>query len=516
MNLCTLYETALINTPDKTAVICGDTSCTYAELDRNSRAYACALKNIGLGKGDRLGLFMYNRLEIIYCYFACFRLGIIAVPTSIFNKRPELQYEAKKCGPKVYIVDSKLFDYVKGIEDQLPSLEHLLFLDPDDKNGSEHLWSTFLDDSNKDIAPVDLEPDFPAAIFFTSGSTGRPKGVTHTHGSFQTNAAFRSTTLQHCADHVFFTTSFLCHCAAPTIDLLPMLFVGGTAVFLTEESAEKALAMMKRHKITHAAASPLLWQEIISDHGCTRDHFTTLQYATSGGSNVPVSLQDAFYAMSGCPLSASLGMTECGGYITSSPDCSPKRGSLGKPIRGAEVRLVDYSYSDVQVGSVGQVLVRGQNVFTGYWQDPENTRTAFHDGWFITGDLARRDEEGYYYFRGRCKNTIIRDCGNVTPEEVETVLNRHPKINDSIVVGVPDAKYGQAVFAFIQPHDSDHPPTVEELTSYAGDRVAERKVPVYYYFVDAFQGEGIMDKINRKDLESKAAQYVKDGTALVS
>lgn len=516
MNLCTLFETSLIKTPDKTAVICGDESCTYAELDRQSRAYALAFKNLGLGKGDRLGLFMYNRLEIIYCYFACFRLGIIAVPSSIFSKRTELLYEAEKCGTKAYIVDGRLFSQINGIDGQLPDLKHILYLDQSDDTSSDQLLAPYLDYNDSEIAPIAIKPDYPASIFYTSGSTGRPKGVTHTHDSFYANAVFRDTTLQHRADHNFLTTSFLCHCAAPTIVLLPILLAGGTAIFLTEESAEIALTMMQKHQVTHAAASPSLWREIISLPQCRRNHFSTLQYATSGGSSVPVSLQDDFYAMTGIPLTASIGMTECGGYMTIPPYLEQKRGSVGKRLQGVEVRLVDEKYNEVPPGSIGQILVRGHNVMSGYWQDQENTSAAFRDGWFITGDLARCDDDGYYYFAGRCKNTIIRDCGNVTPEEVEYVLDHHPEVKQSSVVGVPDAKYGQGVFAFIQAQNLDQPPTVADLTTYAGTNLAERKVPVYYFFVSSFKGEGIMDKINRKELEKKATKLVETGQALVA
>ncbi len=513
MNLCTLFETALINTPDKTAVVCGDERCTYAELDLHSRAYALAFKKLGLNKGDRLGLFMPNRLEIIYCYFACFRLGIIATPTRIFSTTAELLYAAGKCGIKMYIVDSKLLSVVDGIVEQLPDLERILYLDRNDEIPADQLLEPYLDYTGSKIPPVSVEPDDPAWIVYTSGSTGRPKGVTHTHDSFYANAVYRDKTLHHSPDHVFLTTSFLCHCAASTSILLPILHAGGTAVFLQDESVEIVPAMIQKHQVTHAASSPTFWMKIISHPDCSRDHFSALQYATSGGDGVPVSLQDDFYAMVGIPLTASVGMTECGGYMTIPPPLEQKRGSVGKPIRGVEVRLVDEEYNDVPQGSIGQILVRGRNVMSGYWRDPENTKAAFKKGWFITGDLARRDDDDYYYFAGRCKNTIIRDASNVTPDEVEYVLNHHQAVKQSIVVGVPDAKHGQAVFAFIQPDNPEQPPTAKELTAYARTNLAERKEPGYYFFVSSFQGEGIMDKINRKKLEKKAAQLVEAGKA---
>ncbi len=513
MNLYTLFEAALLKTPEKTAVICGETSCTYEELERYSSAYARAFVQLGIEKGDRLGLFLPNSLEIIYGYLACFRLGVIATPTRVFTTTPELVYAAEKCGIKLYIVDSQFRSLVEGIEGQLPDLQRIVYLDRKDEIPEEQRLDSYLDYAGGTNPLVQVEPDAPASIFFTSGSTGRPKGVTHTHDSFLANAEYRCATLRHQSNHVFLTTSLLCHCAASTSILLPLLYAGGTAVFLQDESVEIVLTMIQRHKVTHAASSPTMWKKILAYPSCTRAHFSSLQYGTTGGDSVPISLQDDFYAMTGIPLTASVGQTECGAYMTIPPHLAQKRGSVGKPLEKVEIRLVDEQYHDVQQGDTGQILVRGRNVMSGYWQDPENTAAAFADGWFKTGDLARQDKDGYYFFTGRCKSIIICDTSNVTPDEVELVLNHHQDVNQAVVVGVPDARHGHVVFAFIQPVNPDQPPTAEELTVFARDNLAVQKVPVYYFFVSVFQGEGIMAKINRKELELKAAQLVEDEQA---
>lgn len=513
MNLCALLEPHVHKTPEKTAVICGNTSCTYAELERYSSAYARAFVQLGLEKGDRLGLFMANSLEIIYGYLACYRLGVIATPTRVFTTTPELIYAAGKCGTRVYIVASQFRTLVEGVEGHLPDLERILYLDSTAEIPEEQRFDSYVEYTGSTNPLVEVAPDTPAAIFFTSGSTGRPKGVTHTHDSFLANAEYRCMTLHHRSDHVFLTTSLLCHCAASTSILFPLLHAGGTAVFLQEESVESVLTMIQKHKVTHAASSPTMWKKILAHPGCTRAHFSSLQYGTTGGDSVPVSLQDDFYAMTGVPLTASVGQTECGAYMTTPPHLAQKRGSVGKALENVEIRLVDEQYQDVQQGDTGQILVRGRNVMSGYWQDPDNTAMAFIDGWFKTGDLARQDADGYYFFTGRCKNIIICDTSNVTPDEVELVLNRHQDVNQAVIVGVPDAGHGHVIFAFIQPVHPDQPPTAEELTVFARANLAVQKVPVYYFFVSMFQGEGIMAKINRKELALKAAQLVADGLA---
>ena len=402
------------------------------------------------------------------------------MPISVYSKGPGLLYETEQCGIKAYIIAGRMWPLVKGFAEQVAGLSRVVSLDADDKLSPEQLFSSYFDVENTIITPVDVAPEHPATIFYTSGSTGKPKGVTHTHSSYFANAEQRCTTLHHDSTHTFLTTTFLCHAAASTIALLPILHAGGTAIFLSEEVPELIFNLLQAHPVTHMGATPVLWQEIYESPLGKKEHFANIQYATCGGNAVSPALLDGIQTKYDLTLTIGLGMTECGGYLITPPDLAYKQGALGKPLHGAEVRLVDELFNDVADDVDGQNLVRGKNVFAGYWQDPDNTGKAFYGDWFITGDLGRRDKDGYYYFSGRCKNIIVHDSSNITPEAVEHALNSHPKVQESLVVGVPDASYGQNVFAFIQPCNPNQPPSVAELTAHILDQLAERKVPAYY------------------------------------
>ncbi|MBU1233408.1 MAG: acyl--CoA ligase [Proteobacteria bacterium] len=508
MTLSRLYQQALKQAPESTALRIDSQSCTYRELDRRVQEYAKALVKLGVRQGDRVGLFMPNCLEIVYCYFACFRLGAIAVPSSYYSRRKELLYEVGLCKTRIYIAHRSMEGEIRDLERETDSLKQIFYLSHSSKGDAlDDSWEELVATAREITLPeIQTLAHDPAAIFYTSGSTGRPKGVTHTHGSLFHAASNRCRTFDHTADHVFMTTSYLCHCAAPTILLLPMLLAGGTAVFMSHFTSGDFLGALSNQQVTHAAASPSQWREFTDLVLKETVTFPSLIYATSGGSAVPLSLQDDFFAATGVELTASMGMTECGGYMTVPPNVEQRRGSLGRPAYDTMVRLVDDRYQDVAAGETGQMLVKSPSVMKKYWKDPQSTAAAFEDGWFITGDLARQDKDGYFFFMGRCKNTIIRDSGNISPEEVEDALGRHPDVRQAIVTGVPDPVYEQAVFAFIQPLDPTAPPSTEELDAFLAGQLAARKIPQFYHIIDDFQVKGLLEKIDRKVLQELACK----------
>ena len=535
MKLVDIYEQALTATPDKTAIICDDQSCTYRELHENILKYSAALDAVGIKNGDRVGMLMPNCLEIVYIYFACFRLGAVAVPSSYYSKTPEIIYEANHCKTKIYLVHHQLATVLCGVAERVPSLEAIYVIGtehessrqcqhidqpltkPDNSSLAENVFSLFNNVitkyGNRELKIAQVADDMPAAVFYTSGSTGKPKGVTHTHASFYHAAKNRCITLGHTTEDKFITTSYLCHGAATTILLLPMLCAGGTAVCLSHFSPDYFLKLLLRYQINFTAASPAQWQEIIDyinncDRTLSKNDFSFMKYATSGGSLVPTHLQKELEELTGIPLTASLGMTECGGYMTLAPEDKKIPGSIGKPIHNTEVCLINNQGEAVAIGEQGEIMVKSNSIMIGYWNDPTNSKAAFTAGWFHTGDIGMQDKAGYFYFCGRLKETIIVDTGNVTPGEVEEVLNNHPAIRQSIIVGVPDKDTEQAVFAYIQLQNGSQQPTEADLHEYAAANLADRKVPKYWSFIKEFPVSGILAKIDRKKLASDALKSI--------
>jgi len=502
-----LYGEALASHPDKIAVVCGDESCTYRELDQASESYARALWSIGVGRADLVGIFSTNSLEMVRLYLACFRIGAIAVAISCYSRAPEVAYELGHSGLRVLLVSRDLEPEIRELRGTLPSLNEFLIIDGP-AGGTTESWHSIVRGASVAMPPTLVRESDPAVILYTSGSTDRPKGVTHTHATLSQCAISRCKTLRHWSGHVFLAASQLCHAASLTNALLPMFLVGGTSVFLSHWNVEELLETFARYRVTHASFLPSQLMALLA-HPLARatNRYDSLEYCAAGGDVVTQDLQALFLETIGLELSQTLGMTECGGYITRSPFEQMKRGSLGKPIHGIRVRLVDQAGQDVPSGVPGEIVVKGGMVATGYWNDPETTARMFVDSWLRTGDIACQDDDGYYYFIARSKEMIIRDGGNVGPIEVENVLCEHPAVRGCGVTGVPDARHGQAIHAFIVLDGNRQPqPTAQDLAMFASLKLSERKVPEFWTFVDELPLTAAA-KVDRRKLKILAGQF---------
>ena len=392
MLLHELYKEALASCPDKTAVVCGNKSCTYRELDQSSALYARALGALGVGRSDLVGIFSTNSLEIVRLYLACFRIGAVAVPISCYSRAPEIVYAIGHSGLRFFLFSRDLEPEVRELRREVPSLEAFLVIDGPAGETAESWAAVVRQAAASDSIPAPIvEESDPAVILYTSGSTDKPKGVTHTHGSLSQGAVNRCATLRHGSGHVFLAATQLCHAAAITNALFPMFLSGGTSVFLSHWNTEEFLEAIGRYRVTHAAFLPSQVAALLAHPQAPSARYDSLEYCQAGGDVVPRALQELFRQTTGVELSQTLGMTECNGFMTTSPFEQMKIGSLGKPLQGTDVRLVDQAGQDVSRGMPGEILIRGGAVTAGYWNDPESTARAFTDGWLHTGDIARQD-----------------------------------------------------------------------------------------------------------------------------
>lgn len=507
MLLHELYRDALTSCPDKTAVICGNTSCTYRELDQASESYARGLSALGVKQSDLVGIFSTNSMEIVKLYLACFRCGAVAVPVSCFIRAPEVVYNIEHSGLRFFLFSRDLEPEVRELRKAVPSIEAFLIIDGTAGETAES-WASVVRQAAADPLPFPVvEEADPAVILYTSGSTDKPKGVTHTHSTLSQGAINRCVTLRHHSGHVFLAATQLCHAAAITNALLPMFLAGGTSVFLSHWNSSDLLEAIGRYRVTHASFLSSQVTAMLSDPKAPTARYDLLEYCQAGGDVVPRALQELFRQTTGLELSQTLGMTECNGYITTSPFEKLRRGALGKPLHGTAVRLVNQAGQDVDRGTPGEILIKGGAVMTGYWNDPETTAQAFVDGWFRTGDIACQDEDGYYYFIGRAKEMIIRDGGNVGPAEVEDALCEHPAVRRCGVIGVPDGQGSEVIIhAFVLLDKNREPqPTAQDLALFAHFKLAERKVPDLWTFVEALPLTAA-GKVDRKALRPLADQ----------
>ncbi len=445
MNLSSLISTALLATPDKAAYICGDTAVSYRQLHEKALQYAAAIKGLGIKKGDRVALSMHNIPQLPQLYMALYRIGAIAVPVSPYSTAAEFSYALAHSSARLFLVSRELYVAASEAVTSAPLIEKLLVVDDADNSGQ----SLCLTGTAQEIDLCEMAPSDPVMILYTSGSTARPKGIVYTCASLLATAVTRCETLRMTDDDIFFNAGFLCHGAALTMALLPALYSGGTSLFLLKFKPEDFLQSVSRYKPTMAALGPSQVWAVLEHSLCPSTDFSSLRYVSSGGDVVSSQLHEQFLQTMKFPLSESIGMTECGTYLTTYPGMPHKIGSMGKPVIGAEVRLVDENGNDVKTGEIGQIVVRTATCMAGYWNDEENTALTLVDGWLYTGDSGRQDDDGYYYFAGRIKNMLVRDCCNISPTEVEDAIRQYPAVKDCGVVGIPDPRHGQKIIAFV-------------------------------------------------------------------
>ncbi|MFZ5452339.1 MAG: class I adenylate-forming enzyme family protein [Thermodesulfobacteriota bacterium] len=499
-----LYQVAH-QVPEKKAVICGEKGLTYRQLVEKMDAWAAWLMGCGVRRGDRVGLMMYNGLDLVQFYYACFRLGAIAVPFNTRYQEPELAYAVNQSGSSILLAGREFTPVVQNIRKDAPGLGGLFMVD-------DPLEEVFANPGLRREAAIPEFPEVeitdPAVIIYTSGSTGKPKGVIHTHYSLSHHIDNKTKSLEIDADTVGLIGTQICHCAGFAGILLPVLAHGGTCVMLKEFESGAYIAHLQKYQPTLLILMPTQLLEVLEHSRAQDADFSRTSSMLIGGDKVPHHIYELFRAQAGFDLSEGCGMTECEGYCVQ-PHHEPKKpGSIGKPIAGVTMRLADADGNELPDNQAGEIQLQAESVTTGYWDNEAETARALVNGWFRTGDLAFRDADGYYHFVGRIKEIIIRGGSNIMPGEVEDVLDDHPQVELSGVVGFPDAHYGSIVGAFIIPKDPVKPPTPEELHDFASKRLARYKLPEKWIFV-AHLPQTASGKIDRKQLHVLAAAYAK-------
>jgi len=336
-----------------------------------------------------------------------------------------------------------------------------------------------------DTQVIEREPEDLAVIFYTSGTTGKPKGAELTHANLSKNAEVSSRLFSVTSDDVIFGGLPMFHSFGQTCALNASVQMGACVTLLPRFDAAAALETLQRDRVTIFEGVPTMYAALLHYPQHADYDTSALRLCVSGGAALPVEILRGFEETFGCIILEGYGLSETSPVASfNHADLERKPGSIGTPIEGVDFRLVDDDFGDVPEGQVGEIAIKGHNVMKGYWNNPEATDSAMHDGWFRTGDLARRDEDGYYFIVDRRKDLIIRSGFNVYPREIEEVLYEHPEVAAVAVIGVPHPTHGEEVAAAVQllPGASVTP---EQLREFAKERVAAFKYPRHVWLVDA-------------------------------
>ena len=474
-------------TPDRVAIDYRDRLVTYAELERQAQGLAAALGDAGLRHGDRVATLTGNRPEHVALLHACARLGLILLPLNRRLAPAELRFQLEDAEPSLLLVEEELAELAV----RAPGRS----LRPAPFESFAAAAALMLDDAGADAQLV--EDDDGLLLIYTSGTTGRPKGALLTHGNcFWTNLAF-DLTAGVTGEDVVLQVLPQFHVGGWNVQALLAWWKGATVVLERSFDAGRCLALVERKRVTTMMGVPANYLFMAREPGFATADLSSLRRAVVGGAPMPEALLKT-WAGRGVAIVQGYGLTEAAPNVLCVPpeDAVRKAGCAGRPYPFVETALRDPSSGLLLDGPAhGELVVRGPNVFPGYWGNGPETAAAFADGWLLTGDVAERDEEGFYRIRGRLKDMYISGGENVYPAEVEAVLHTHADVADVAVVAVPDERWGEAGIAVVVARDGAAV-TEEELLDLCGAQLAHFKVPCGVRFVSSLprSGVGKLDK----------------------
>ena len=485
MHLGELLRSSAAQNPQRAALVFDNRSVSYEELNRSTTRLAEWFLRSGLRAGDRIAIHWSNSVEVAKLFFACFKAGLIAVPVNVRMKAPEIHYVLTHSKAAMCFSELDLAPAATEAAQECPSLRDI------------RTTLAGLDTGEAEFPLPGVAAHQPALILYTSGTTARPKGVTHTHASLLNTARFMCDAAPDSMRTVLVMTQMM-HASGINCDLLPAVMMGGTAVLVPAFDAALILDLIERYRCTYTMGLPSLVQFLLEEQTLRPRNISSLRTFIAGGDSVPVATQERFQSLFCIPLREGFGMTESLPSILNPPDAI-RPGSLGKAVSGAEVRICGLDGGPLRDGEIGEIAVKSPANCVGYWNDPAATSQSIRDEWLYTGDLGRRDADGYFWFEGRKKEIIIRGGSNISPQEVEEAIYDHPAVLEAAVIGMPDPAYGEQVVAFVALR-GNHSVSERELQEYARQRLADYKVPSRIRFIPELP-KGITGKIQRRILK---------------
>jgi long-chain acyl-CoA synthetase len=491
MNLAQTILDAGQDDPDHIAVKLDDTEMSYAMLDGATAHVVGLLHEHGVKPGDRVGIMLPNVPYFPICYYGILRAGAIVVPMNVLLKKREVGYYLSDPEAKLLIAWSDFADAAEIGAEEAGS-ECLLVTPGEFENivGAAEAVTEVADTDDGDTA----------VILYTSGTTGQPKGAELSNANLSRNAEASRGLFGLGSEAVVLGALPLFHTFGQTCGMNATLGGGGTLTLIPRFDPAKALEIIQRDEVNVFQGVPTMYGAML--HLDNREDYdvSTLKVCASGGSAMPVELMRGFEEAFGCKVLEGYGLSESSPVASfNHPDRERKPGSIGTPIEGVEMKVVDDDGNEVEQGDVGEIVIKGHNVMNGYWKRDDATAETIIDGWLHTGDIGKVDEDGYFFIVDRKKEMIIRGGYNVYPREIEEVLYEHPDVREAAVLGIPSEEYGEEVAAAVALKDGAST-SPDELRSYVKDQVAGYKYPRKVWLVDELP-KGPTGKILKREIE---------------
>lgn len=472
-----IYEFFEKNTglKDHVAIKFKGETITYSDLPKYVNSYAAYLQSLGVKKGDKVILSMPNCPEFVFAYLGSAKAGAITIPLNLMYTMEEIQYVVKESGADTIVVHPVVLKNVDVSAFGKLNLKNIVVLNDDTKQKiMEH----------DDFKQVEIDDDEVCTYLYTSGTTGKPKGAMLTHRNFEADVVAMDEISDLGPDDNFLCVLPLFHSFSWTVNVLLALYLGSTVTIKDSFMPKDTLETLLNENITVFCGVPSIFAFLI--RMVEKGQFKALRLAISGGAPLAPEVQRGFEEKFNFPLVEGYGLSEAAPVALLNPlgaDEIRKPGSIGLPLPCNEAKIVDEDDNEVPVGEVGELVLKGSNIMVGYHNMPEETAKTLQNGWLHTGDLARKDEDGYYYIVDRLKDMIILGGFNVYPREVEEALMEHPAVREAAVIGVGDKYKGEEVKAFIVLEDGMTADR-KELQSFLHGKLAKYKIPKIFEFVN--------------------------------
>jgi acyl-CoA synthetase (AMP-forming)/AMP-acid ligase II len=489
--------------PHRTALVFGDSVLTYAQLDLRVNRLANALGDRGVRRGDHVAVLMYNSLEVIESFLACHKLGACPVPVNFRLAPSELAYILADSASVAVLTDGPLTSLALEVKSGLQAVRFVATTG-EVLAGAES-YEELLASGSGAAPDVDVDEDDLSFLMYTSGTTGRPKGAMLTHQNLVANTVNWSMEMEARPGDVWLSGLPLFHIGGVN-GVLPFLYLAGTSIITpsTNFDALESLRMLEKHRATMCYFVPTQWQQICSLPEVAAIDTSVLRRALWGASQAPATtLELLMRTFPSVGIVNAFGQTEMSSNtcFLKAEDSVRKMGSVGLSAVNVEVRIVDRDGNDVPTGEVGEIVYRGPTVMKGYYKQPQATADAFRGGWFHSGDLVRRDDEGFIYVVDRAKDMIISGGENIYPAEIEQAVRRHPAVREVAVIGVPHPRWVETPVAVVVADGDEHPGTAEVLEFIKAD-LASYKKPSAVVYVEELP-RNASGKILKRDLRDR-------------
>jgi long-chain acyl-CoA synthetase len=491
-NLADLLSRSAAERPDRVAVKLDDSELSYAALDAATARVAGLLRAKGIQPGDRVAIMLPNVPYFPVCYYGALRAGAVIVPMNVLLKEREVAFYLGDSEAKVLFAWHQFADAAHAGAEQTDA--ECVLVEPGEFEALV---------ARCPAAPdvVERRPDDTAVILYTSGTTGTPKGAELTHGNLLRNVDVAAGLFGLDDRTITLGALPLFHSFGQTCALNATVSVGGCLTLIPRFEGGKALEILERDRVTLFEGVPTMYAAILNHPRAEHADTSALEVCVSGGAAMPVEVMRAFEDKFGCQILEGYGLSETSPVASfNRRDRERKPGSIGLPVEGVEMCVIDDDGAEVRQGEVGEVAIRGHNVMKGYWRREQATAEAIDpDGWFKTGDMAWVDDDGYFFIVDRKKELVIRGGYNVYPREIEEVLYEHPDVREAAVIGVPHDELGEEVAAAVALR-ADADCDAGELQDFVKQRVAAYKYPRHVWLVDELP-KGPTGKILKREIK---------------